>query len=65
YGAIQAWAQAVTEAGSSDPASVIKALRAGSFETVLGKIGFDDKGDVTAPGYVFYRWSKGQYDYLN
>ncbi|MCH8096172.1 MAG: hypothetical protein IID53_03730 [Proteobacteria bacterium] len=30
---------------------------------VLGKIGFDMKGDVTAPGYVFYEWKNGTYDY--
>jgi len=64
YGAIQAWAQAVEKAGSTDIAAVIKALRGNQFETVLGKIGFDDKGDVTAPGYVFYKWSNGTYDYL-
>ncbi|RKZ35837.1 MAG: branched-chain amino acid ABC transporter substrate-binding protein, partial [Gammaproteobacteria bacterium] len=64
YGAIQAWVQAVTAAGGTDTNKVIKALRSGQFETVLGKIGFDQKGDVTAPGYVFYKWSKGTYDYL-
>jgi branched-chain amino acid transport system substrate-binding protein len=30
---------------------------------VLGNIGFDEKGDVTAPGYVFYVWKGGKYDY--
>ena len=64
YGAIQAWAQAVTKAGSTDSAAVIKALHGNQFDTVLGKIGFDEKGDVTAPGYVFYKWSNGTYDYL-
>jgi branched-chain amino acid transport system substrate-binding protein len=33
------------------------------FETVLGNIGFDAKGDVSAPGYVFYEWKGGTYDY--
>lgn len=64
YGAIQAWAQAAAKAGSTDTDAVIKALHANQFETVLGKIGFDAKGDVTAPGYVFYKWSNGTYDYL-
>ena len=64
YGAIQAWVQAVTKAGKTDAADVIGALRGNQFETVLGKIGFDAKGDVTAPGYVFYKWSNGTYDYL-
>ena len=31
---------------------------------VLGDLSFDDKGDVTLPGYVFYEWKGGTYDYL-
>ena len=30
---------------------------------VLGRLGFDKKGDVTAPNYVFYEWKDGKYDY--
>ncbi len=63
YGAIQAWAQAVAQAGGTDTGKVITALNKGKFSTVLGEIGFDAMGDVTAPGYVFYRWSNGSYDY--
>jgi len=43
---------------------VIKNLRSMEFDTVLGKIGFDEKGDVTAPGYVMYEWKNGKYDYF-
>ena len=64
YGAVQAWAQAVTQAKSLEPDKVIAALRSGTFDTVLGKIGFDAKGDVTAPGYVVYIWKDGKYDYV-
>ncbi|RLA36664.1 MAG: branched-chain amino acid ABC transporter substrate-binding protein [Gammaproteobacteria bacterium] len=64
YGAIQAWVLAVAKAGSTDTDAVIKSLRGNKFETVLGNIGFDGKGDVTAPGYVFYKWANGTYDYL-
>ncbi len=63
YGAIQAWAQAVEKAGSTDLDKSIASLRKNKFETVLGNIGFDGKGDVTAPGYVWYIWKDGQYDY--
>ena len=65
YGAIQAFAQAAEAAGSTDLDGLIEALRAGSFDTVLGTIGFDMAGDVTAPGYVFYEWKDGAYDYLD
>jgi branched-chain amino acid transport system substrate-binding protein len=63
YGAIQAWAQAADAAGSTDTVKLIGALRTGQFKTVLGNIGFDKVGDVTAPGYVWYEWKNGTYDY--
>eukprot|EP01093_Parvamoeba_rugata_P002880 TRINITY_DN1362_c0_g1_i12.p1 TRINITY_DN1362_c0_g1~~TRINITY_DN1362_c0_g1_i12.p1 ORF type:complete len:236 (+),score=53.72 TRINITY_DN1362_c0_g1_i12:189-896(+) len=66
YGAIQAWAQAVAKAGTTDSEAVIEALHSGAtFDTVLGSISFDAKGDVAAPGYVFYEWDNGSYDYAN
>ena len=64
YAAIQAWAEAVKAAGSTDFEPVVKALNDGKFNTVLGELEFDDKGDVTLPGYVFYEWKGGKYDYL-
>ncbi len=63
YGAVQAWAQAAEQAGTLELDPVIEQLWASEFSTVLGTIGFDEKGDVSAPGYVFYRWSNGAYDY--
>jgi branched-chain amino acid transport system substrate-binding protein len=64
YAAIQAWAQAAATAKSADFEPVVKALDEGTFNTVLGSLTFDDKGDVTLPGYVFYEWKGGKYDYL-
>lgn len=64
YGAIQAWADAVTAAGSADFDPVVAELSKGNYSTVLGDVKFDDKGDVTLPGYVFYEWKNGTYDYL-
>jgi branched-chain amino acid transport system substrate-binding protein len=61
YAAVQAWAQAVEKAGVLDLDAVIKALRSHEFDTVLGKIGFDQKGDVTASAYVWYVWKDGKY----
>ncbi len=63
YGAVQAWKAAVEKAGSLDVDAVIKALKEMEFDTVLGKIGFDEKGDVSAPGYVVYEWNDGKYAY--
>ncbi|WPZ15762.1 branched-chain amino acid ABC transporter substrate-binding protein [Nitratireductor rhodophyticola] len=64
YAAIQAWKDAVEAAGSTDYDPVVAALNDGTFSTVLGDLSFDDKGDVTLPGYVFYEWKDGKYDYL-
>src|SRR5690606_150395 len=47
YASIQAWAQAAKNAGSTDFEDVRKALDDGTFETVLGTLEFDEKGDVT------------------
>ncbi|MCE7027612.1 hypothetical protein LZD57_06385, partial [Jiella sp. CBK1P-4] len=43
----------------------VKALDEGTFDTVIGDLSFDDKGDVTLPGYVVYEWKDGKYDYVN
>jgi branched-chain amino acid transport system substrate-binding protein len=66
YGAVQAWVQAVKQAGSLKPKAVINALRAGSFDTVIGKIGFDEKGDVTGMStFVWYVFGKEDYSLAN
>ena len=63
YAAVQAWAQAAAKAGTTNAARVSAALKANQFDTVLGRIGFNAKGDVTAPGYMFYVWKDGKYVY--
>jgi branched-chain amino acid transport system substrate-binding protein len=65
YAAIQAWADAARAAGSTDYDAVVKALNDGTFQTVIGELNFDDKGDVTLPGYVVYKWENGDYDYVD
>ena len=64
YGTIQAFVQAVEKIGSTDLDKIIEVLKSEQFDTVLGNIGFDEKGDVTAPGYVVYEWKDGVYDYV-
>lgn len=61
YGAVQAWVQAVGKAGSLDLKSVIAALRSHQFDTVLGQIDFDDKGDLTDCSPIWYVWKGGKY----
>lgn len=63
YAAIEAWAQAVAKAGTTEGAKVTAALHANQFATVLGQIGFTAKGDVTSRAYVMYVWTNGKYVY--
>ena len=61
YGAVQAWAQAVSKAGSLEWREVTASLRGNQFDTVLGSIDFDDKGDLTAQAWIWYVWRGGEY----
>ena len=62
YAAIQAWAQAVEEAGVFDHEAVAEALRTHEFDTVLGTIGFDEKGDVAGYNtFIWYVWGDGAF----
>ena len=62
YAALQIWTQAVQKAKTTDPKKVAAAVKAGNWNTVLGPISYDKKGDITSLDYVFYKWSKdGKY----
>ena len=66
YAAIQVFAEAVKQAGGVDDLDKLeKTLHDGSFDTVLGTINFDDKGDVENPEYVMYRWENGEYKQIS
>jgi branched-chain amino acid transport system substrate-binding protein len=64
YAAIQAWKEAAEKAGTTDAAAVVKALNEGEFDTVIGKLRFDAKGDPNLEPYAVYRWSDGSYEQL-
>jgi branched-chain amino acid transport system substrate-binding protein len=63
YAALQAWSDAVTKAGTLDAAKVEAAMRTNKFQTALGTLGFNDKGDLTNPGFIVYVWKDGKYVY--
>lgn len=64
YAAMQLFAQAATQAKSLKYADLEKTIRNGSFDTVIGKLTFDAKGDNKLPGFKVYRWQGGKYDYV-
>ena len=59
YAAVQVIADAATKAGENDQQKVAEIMKAQTFKTVLGELGFDEKGDPKLPGYVIYEWKKG------
>ncbi len=66
YAAFQVLAQAAEAADGADPAAILKGLRSGKpFDTVIGTLRFDAKGDVIDPSYVMYAWRDGTYAELN
>jgi hypothetical protein len=46
YATVQVWAQAAEKAGSLEIQAMIAALRQHQFDSVLGPIAFDEKGDL-------------------
>lgn len=58
YASFQVWAQAAEKAGTVDPKKVAETIHAGTWDTVLGPISFDKKGDIKRVDYVFYTWKK-------
>jgi branched-chain amino acid transport system substrate-binding protein len=61
YAAVQVWAQAAEKAGSLELEAMIASLREHQFDTVLGPIDFDDKGDLTVQNPVWWVWRGGNY----
>ena len=64
YATIQIFAQAAEKAKSTKAKDLNKVLHSDTFSTVLGKVAFDKNGDPKDPGYVFYEWKNGAFDYM-
>ncbi len=60
YAAVKAWADAANKAKSIDAAAVAAALRTGKYDSAVGVLEFDQKGDIKNPVYDIYVWKDGQ-----
>ncbi len=59
YAAVQVFAQAAEDAKSLDPKIVAQTIRSGkTFQTVLGPLSYDGKGDLAKANFVMYEWKK-------
>ena len=61
YTALQVVAQAINLAGSADPAPIQQVLRNHEFETAIGHVRFDRKGDLAVAAFEFSQWREGRY----
>jgi len=65
YAAGQIFQQAAEAIKSTDPKKVADYIHSGAkFETVLGDLTFDKKGDRTSLDYVLYVWKDGGYSQM-
>ena len=62
YAAVKVWADAANKAKSTDAATVAKALRTGSYDSAVGPLAYDNKGDIKDPVYDIYLWKDGKYE---
>ncbi len=59
YAAMEAWRSAVQQAQSAAGDAVAKVLQGSGFNTVLGRLTFDDKGNAEVPAYDIVWWTDG------
>ena len=59
YAAVQVMAEAAKAAKSNDPKKVAEKMHSGmKFDTVIGPLSYDKKGDITRLDYTMYIWKK-------
>ncbi|WP_319521918.1 branched-chain amino acid ABC transporter substrate-binding protein [uncultured Desulfosarcina sp.] len=61
YAAATAMLEGIQIAGTSDFDALSKTLRSNYFETPLGRISFDERGDAIGVGFAVYQVQDGQY----
>jgi branched-chain amino acid transport system substrate-binding protein len=60
YAAVKVWAEAAKKAGSVEAAKVAAALRQGTYDSAVGPLTYDQKGDIKNPVYDIYVWKGGK-----
>jgi branched-chain amino acid transport system substrate-binding protein len=64
YDAANVLFTAMTQAGTTDPDKVAAVMKGQPFDTILGKIEFNEKGDVKQSGYVIWTIKDGKFQVL-
>jgi branched-chain amino acid transport system substrate-binding protein len=61
YAAVQVWAEAVGRTGTLELPALAQMLHRGRFNTVLGQVAFDRKGDFAGAAWQWQIWDDGTY----
>jgi branched-chain amino acid transport system substrate-binding protein len=61
YAAVQAWAEGVKRAGTTDGIKVAAAMRSAPIDTIIGKLSWDGKGDLEQMLYAWFVWHGNDY----
>ncbi|HKY93708.1 MAG TPA: branched-chain amino acid ABC transporter substrate-binding protein [Kiloniellales bacterium] len=64
YAAVQVWAMAANEAGTTEAEAVAAKLREHPWDTIIGTLEFDEKGDLKTAAYVWYQFKDGSYQQM-
>jgi branched-chain amino acid transport system substrate-binding protein len=65
YDAANVLFTAMTKAGTTDADKVAAVMKGQPFDTILGRIEFNAKGDVKQAGYVIWTIKDGKFQVLN
>jgi branched-chain amino acid transport system substrate-binding protein len=65
YAATEMVMQAVRESGGSDPARVASTLAGKEFDTAIGRMRFNDRGDASIPSYALHAWRGGAWQQID
>jgi branched-chain amino acid transport system substrate-binding protein len=58
YAAVKIIGDAIAGAKSTDPTKVAAYMHKSAFTTPIGKVEYDDKGDLKSFKFVVYNWHK-------
>jgi len=61
YAAVQVWAAAAAQVGSTDFDKVAAAIQSSTYQTVIGPVSFDAHGDISNPAYDWYVFHGGAF----
>lgn len=62
YAAVQAWVAAAEATSSTDSTRIAEWLRGGNrFDTAVGPVSFDSRGDLKDPAIAWFKWIDGRY----